>query len=71
MADQGEEYNYYEHLIPKEVLLDVFSFTTGIELSRFVKIHPYFKNLIQNFTKSLPSMTIKQLVYFAIIFSQI
>ena len=64
MTEERVEYNYYEHLIPKDILLDTFCFTTGIELSRFVNIHRYFKNCIQNCTNSLPSMAIKQLVGF-------
>jgi hypothetical protein len=54
--------NFYEHLVPAEILLDVFSFTTGIELSGFKKMHKYFGDIIDCYTKSLPLMTIQKLV---------
>jgi hypothetical protein len=48
--------------VPPEVLLDVFSFTTGIELSKIRAAHRYFKEIINKYSKSLPNMTIYQLV---------
>jgi hypothetical protein len=50
------------NLVPPEVLLDVFSFTSGIKLSQLKTVHQQFKKLIENYSKTLPDMTVQQLV---------
>ena len=61
-SDNDNDNYYYDMLVPPEVLLDVLSFTTGIELSKITTAHRYFKQMIDYYSKSLPDMTIHQLV---------